>query len=380
MIAARADVVIVGAGPAGCAAAIALARSGRRVLVLEAARFPREKVCGGCLSGVGTAHLRALLGTDRPPPGVPNHRATFVIGRLRLVHEGSDCTWIAPRAALDEALADSARAAGALIRYEARATLELVSGAWVARVGDERIATPQILLGAGLGPLPQKIGIRGVRCGAALVAQQWVQPDFAPLPRLGEVELHWLRGGYVGLATPAPGECVIAFAARKSAVAGISVYEHLRQLNPRSELWQALPADAPRRHGAQGTAGFPWLPERLGDRNVLLIGDASGYAEPYTGEGIGQALRSGVSAAAAIIAGGDVVRQFTRLMRANRRTFQRARLVASILRLPPLLAAAEFLPFVPQWPFAWLVGHMHARCSNPIMGSELLTRARPIQV
>ena len=78
------DVAIIGAGPAGSAAAIELARAGRRTLLIEKKRFPREKVCGGCLSGPATARLRQLLGPDRPLPGVEATQATFVIGSYRL--------------------------------------------------------------------------------------------------------------------------------------------------------------------------------------------------------------------------------------------------------------------------------------------------------
>ena len=60
------DVIIVGAGPAGCAAAIAVAEQGRAVLLLDAKEFPRRKVCGGCLNPNSIGLLRELIGKEDP--------------------------------------------------------------------------------------------------------------------------------------------------------------------------------------------------------------------------------------------------------------------------------------------------------------------------
>src|SRR5512139_2655565 len=101
------DVAIIGAGPAGSAAAIELARAGRRTLLVEKKRFPREKVCGGCLSGPATARLRQLLDCDRPLPGVDVTQATFVIGSYRLTCRPNGLTRMVPRSVLDACLADA---------------------------------------------------------------------------------------------------------------------------------------------------------------------------------------------------------------------------------------------------------------------------------
>ena len=354
------DVAIVGAGPAGSAAAIALARAGRRVVVVERHIFPREKVCGGCLSGTGTRRLHELLGPQQRAPGRPSTSITFVMGAYRLTCRPHGATWMVPRSELDACLAATAVEAGAEIRFGTPATLELEGERWVLRVGDEPIRAQTVLIAAGLSGLGRKIGIAGRPGARPMLAQQWVQPANAALPRVGEVELHWLRGGYIGLATPRAEQCVVALAADASDLAGQSAFERLRDLNPRAAIMGVLPPDAPRQFAARGTAGFPWLPTRLGDRNVLLVGDAAGYAEPYSGEGIGQALGSAACAARAILEGGDVCRTYTRLMsRSHRGVFWRTRLISRILQQSLVHTLVTRWPLVPDAWLTQLVARVH---------------------
>ena len=88
----------------------------------------------------------------------------------------------------------------------------------------------------------------------------------------------------------------------------------LRRLNSGVPIFKVLSEASDHRYHARGTAGFPWNPREVLDRNLLLVGDAAGYAEPFSGEGIGQALRSGQMAARALLTGSDVGTAYSALM------------------------------------------------------------------
>ncbi|MEZ6065906.1 MAG: FAD-dependent oxidoreductase [Planctomycetaceae bacterium] len=110
------DVVVIGAGPAGCAAAIEAARAGRGVLLVERTTFPRYKVCGGCVNPRALADLADLGCLDAVrATGAPE------IDRFRWSAGGRTAEIPLPggvaisRAALDEILLNSARQAGCTV-------------------------------------------------------------------------------------------------------------------------------------------------------------------------------------------------------------------------------------------------------------------------
>ncbi|MGB4257034.1 MAG: FAD-dependent oxidoreductase, partial [Phycisphaerae bacterium] len=260
----EADIAIVGAGPAGASAAIRLARAGRRVVLIDRKHFPRQKVCGGCLSGPAVARLRELLDEGQPLPGVAATCITFVIGNYRLTCRSDGRTQVVHRAELDAVLVEAATKAGADGWFGEPATIELADpgrNRFSVRVGNRRLEAGTVLIATGVAGLAGKL-VGGRAAQPGMLAQQWVQPAGPGLPEPGAVELHWLRGGYVGLASPQAGECVVALAARVVQDAGESACDRLRRLNPGARLWNLLLPDAPRRYGARGTAGFPWRPRR----------------------------------------------------------------------------------------------------------------------
>ncbi len=155
---------------------------------------------------------------------------------------------------------------------------------------------------------------------------------------------------------------MVALAAENAGATNESVLERLRRLNPHNRVWEGIPPDATRRYRAKGIGGFPWRPDALGAGNVLLIGDAAGYEEPFTGEGIGQALCSGAWAAEVTIGGDDVLRRYTLGMRRYHRVSHlRLRLVARLLRGRAVQHLASRRPVLPRAPFLRLIEHVHAR-------------------
>lgn len=361
------EIAIIGAGPGGTAAAIELARAGREVLLIERKHFPRNKVCGGCLSGRGVGRLKRLLPDEETLPGIAGRRVTFVMGRYRLSHTPRPGqTRMAPRSQLDAALADAAADAGAEVWFGRAAQPRPTDDGWLVEVGGEMIRPRHLLMASGLGHVPGKLPIAGRDARRRLISQQWVMPLGGRLPEFGGVELHWLRGGYVGLASPDEQGCVVALAARAPRKGEATALEQLQRLNPDDPLWDSIPPDAPQRYGGQGCGGFPWRPTRLGDANLLLVGDAAGYEEPYSGEGIGQALHSGITAAESIAAAdGDpaaALQAYTdRMRRHHRRIARRTRVVSRILNTRALQTFSRLPPMLPNRWATRIVQWMHVQ-------------------
>ncbi len=111
-----------------------------------------------------------------------------------------------------------------------------------------------------------------------------------------------------------------------------------------------------------GTAGFPWLPNRLGIGNVLLIGDLAGYAEPYSGDGIAQAMSSAGSAARAIMHGTDILAYYTCLIRRrHRRLVQRSRMLSRLLRTSMVHGLATHCRVLPENLLSRIVEYVHVK-------------------
>jgi flavin-dependent dehydrogenase len=315
----RADVVVVGAGPAGAATAILLGLAGHEVLLLDRARFPRDKICGEYLSPEGSrvldrlGVLKAVEAWARPLAGmriVAPDGTTLVgdyptSGRWRGYR---DHALAVPRRLLDATLVERARAL-ARVREAFRVT-DLV------RDGD-RVTGVEGVPAAG-GP-PERITARlvvGADGRASIVAR-----------RLGLVRPHrWLRRlalvSYAeGVAhDPVRGEIFIAPPAY-SIVNPVGAAD-----DDRVNLSLVVPAAEGRRHKAdlggyfdRTVAALPHLRERLGGSHrvgpvralgplayrvaaprhagVLLVGDSLGFLDPFTGEGIFTAFRAAELAA-----------------------------------------------------------------------------------
>jgi flavin-dependent dehydrogenase len=352
------DTIIIGAGPAGSSAAITLARAGRRVALFERSTFPRSKVCGGCLSASGTVLLQQLLPADHHVLGIKSSRLSFVMGNYRLQVPTQGRSRLVPRSELDQCLANVAASEGAELFMGHAARLDRDAQQWSVHSSSVGIlCANNILLATGSGTVPRQLGIAGRSFRRQLVGQQWLHSASPGLPAMGEVELHWLRGGYVGLATPTQQGCIVAIAADVSVLHHKSPWQRLWELNPHAGILHRLGKDAACEHHARGCAGFPWLPQVAGCNNVLLLGDLVGYAEPYSGEGIGLALLSGRCAARAILSTQPTLGEYTRLIRRfHRPTFWRTHLSARVLSSAVMYGLANARRVVPE---SWLSRIVH---------------------
>jgi flavin-dependent dehydrogenase len=295
------DALVAGAGPAGASAALALARSGASVLLVERAALPRWKVCGACLGPAALASLDRLGAHDVAARARAVPLAGMVLrsqgkaARLRL------SGWAAlSRATLDEQLVDVAVRAGVTVWTEARAELGpagvtartvRVSHAESEMEVEARVVIDATGLGRGLAedgrPTTHAAPHARVGIGAELDA-----PDY-PVPP-GELHMAVGRAGYVGLVRVENGRLNVAAAVDAFALRAGTPGEVVAGILAHAGLPPLPPADA---KAWRGTPGLTRSGEAGGDR-LLRVGDAAGYVEPFTGEGIGWALSDGLAVAA----------------------------------------------------------------------------------
>ena len=285
------DVAVVGAGPAGAAAALAARRAGASVLLLDRADFPRDKPCGDgiaadaidVLDGLGVAGV-----TDGYPP----------VTSLRLVAPGGTevarplprPAFTVPRRVFDARLVAAAVAAGALVRRHTvrhlREDTEVVlDDAWRARVvigADGAGSVVRRALGHPANPGGHlAIAIRGY--APAVGAEQLIRTTSARWPAYA-----WSFPIGDGTANVGYGEVL-----RGTPLTKAYLLRRLTDLLPGSE-----PAGLRAHHLPLSTHRPP--PAR---GRVLLAGDALSLINPFTGEGIFYAVLSGALAGAAAAAG-----------------------------------------------------------------------------
>lgn len=354
------DAVVVGAGPAGSLAARELARRGASVMLVERASFPRFKVCGGCL-GAGTVAMLESVGLlERVlDAGARPVTALRLRGRGRLSCIPLPGGLGLSRRRLDEELLRAAADAGVDVQLSTRATLDELGARGVVvqldhdglrRAVSAKVVIDATGLGAGLaadGLAREERAAPHARVGLGLTVtggDDWLEP--------GSVRMLIGSAGYVG--------CV-RLEDRLYGFAAAIDREALSSLGPegiiRAIAREAGDADIPRVLEAATTGGGGRPPPRWRGTPVLTrrplvragvrlfrIGDAAGYVEPFTGEGMGWAMASALAVvpyaeAAASAWSNGLVEQWEREYR--RRVGRRQLLchaLACALRRPSLAA------------------------------------------
>lgn len=315
------DVCIVGAGPAGSAAAVAARRHGLSVLVVDKATFPRDKCCGDGLTTLALRQLE-LLGFD--PATVPSWQDVDDAWlrspkgreiRLPLPSDGKFAA-VTPRLELDAALVDLARESGAIVLEDHRlvaitsderssrvtiehdGTIRTITASWVVAADGMWSPTRKLLglstdqyLGEWHAFRQYASNVTGPAKDRLIV---WFEDDLLP----GYAWSFPLPGGRVNI--------------------GFGIWREGRRVQDMRDTWIDL-LDRPHVRAALGPevvlegrhTAWP-IPARIdqavtGHHRVLFVGDAAMATDALTGEGIGQALLTGVAAAEAITAGGAAV-------------------------------------------------------------------------
>ena len=309
------DVVVVGAGPAGAAAAIELSRAGRSVAVIDRARFPRDKICG---DGLTTGALRRLEHLGLRPSSVPSWTEVTNI-RIRAasgntihmplpVGDGAFAA-IATRHDLDRAVVDLVVDAGIpLMTGEGIAGVRPMRDHVVVETAEEDLTASFVVAADGMwSPTRKLLGISPPnRRGEWHAFRQYVNGVEGPLETSLFVSFeHDILPGYFWSFPLPDGAVNIGF--------GISTGGRHR-IQDMKRMW---PDILSRPHIAEllGPGATPAEPHRawpipcdidsvpLTGPRTLFVGDAASVCDPMTGEGIGQALESGMLAARALTEG-----------------------------------------------------------------------------
>jgi len=285
------DLAIVGGGPAGSSAAITAARMGVKVALLEARDFPRHKVCGEFVSAESLDLLAGLM------QDVPETAALFakapVISRTRLLFGGKVIE------------AEVSPASLSISRYDLDALL------WNAaqRAGVEVHSHCGVIASSGHGPFALHTSIGSYTSRALIVAAgrwsqftanlrlppgpKWigVKANFREVRAKPSTDLYFFENGYCGVQ-PVAADVVNACSMVRSdyATSLEQVFAFHPELAERAAGWQALMQPI-------STAPLVYREPQPVRANMMFVGDAAAFIDPFAGDGISIALRSGQLAA-----------------------------------------------------------------------------------
>lgn len=287
------DLAIVGGGPAGATCGACCAANGLRVVLLEREKFPREKVCGDCLNpGVWPVLQRlGLAAKIRSQAHGRLERVEFVSrrGRALAVEFPHQAEIALKRSLFDSILLERARELGADVHEETVLTKILrTAGRWELQAADKIFRAKMIVAADGrnstvarlLGLLP-----RATKERVGLQAHVPLPKNFGP-----RVVLQWLEGGYSGQAPVNEQELNLCLVGRGQDLGPLKRWAEKTFALTSGQIWRTI-------------TPLTRAPIRPVHEGLLLIGDAARVVEPFTGEGIYYALRSGELASEAITAG-----------------------------------------------------------------------------
>jgi geranylgeranyl reductase family protein len=293
----RYDAIVVGAGPAGSSTAFRLASGGASVLLLDRARFPRDKPCGGGVTPRALAHVPVPIESvvERVPAKV-ELRLGFRRAALRGC--GGPLVHMTQRRRLDALLVEHAGEAGAEVRDGVRVTgIEPNGAGVVVTAGGERLHGRTVVGADGVnGIAARSLGLGGNReLGVALEGNlPNAKADLARYAGRFVMELGTVPGGY-GWVFPKGEHLNVGVGGAEGE--GPRLRKHLERL---CEAHGIRVADLEDVRGHR-------LPFRAPDSTLargpaLVAGDAAGLVDPLTGDGMFEAFLSGRFAAEAIVA------------------------------------------------------------------------------
>jgi flavin-dependent dehydrogenase len=294
------DVVVVGAGPAGSLAARHLALEGLQVLLVDREDFPRWKVCGCCLNAHALSTLRSVGLADLASThhAVPLHKIQVTAGRQSAQVNLQESVALS-REAFDSALIESAIRAGVSFLPQTLATFgepaQNLCRVDLSHYGQIASCVTRVILAAdGLGGrfLSDNAVFSAQPAAKSRMGLGATARDFPAFYEAGVIFMATGPHGYVGLVRLEDGRLDIAAAFDRNWIKqchgpGLAVAILLQEVG-----WPSIPSLGD--HVWRGTPLLTRRSRRVAGKRLFVLGDASGYVEPFTGEGISWALSSAV--------------------------------------------------------------------------------------
>ena len=373
----RCDVLVIGGGPAGAAAATLAARARLHVLIVDRARFPRDKTCGDAVSN----HAIALLEELGAGAAVRAHPHALVRSGVAIFPDGASVArgyaepgYIVPRLALDDCLRGAAERAGATLRQGARVERLLHEGGAVVGAVLGALRDPQadalcirakvVIAADGYGSVAwPALGVatpRGRYLGVSSTLYARGTRHVLGADAAEHFFEHDLPCGYGWLFPDVDGVANLGVYLRQDSYVrqGVALSTLLERFVARhADRFEGMQRVGRVRTWSLPLAPAPWPASAAG---LLLVGDAGNFIDPMSGEGIWQALFTGMAAGRGAVEAVQSGRGLDEPLRARFETACRAAIrrpsrgkaiaqelmswviAGRLYRVPPMRAALRF--------------------------------------
>ena len=360
------DAIVVGAGPAGSATAALLARRGFSVLMLDRAAFPRDKACGEYTSPETEQVLKRIGALDAVLQAgarrLPAMKVISPSGRsFTMQYSSSACeganVLATPRRVLDATLVDFARRSGAQVleREKVEAVLlanGVASGVTLrSRTGPAREVSARLVIGAdGVhSAVVRSLGLTAPLRWPRNLGMVAHYRGYNGLEQWGE--MHVSSKGYAGLAPLSGGLVNLGLVMPMSGVeaaSGTSAVERFEAFANSFPGVRERLAGAERVTQVRGVGPIGTRVSRSYGAGCMLVGDAAGFFDPFTGEGVYKALRGAELAAEvadeALEKNDLSAKRLSKYARLRRREFAAKEMVCRLVQL--FVAAPPAMDYV----------------------------------